>query len=183
MWVDNLNKIFKNFLTLFKNDNRKVMGMTFKNKIKTDIMFTCYEYGIINKDAIKYILATVEHETNGTYKPVKEAYWLSEKWREKHLRYYPYYGRGFVQITWKENYEKFGKLLDVDLVNNPDLALNYDIAIKILVIGMKDGLFTGKKLRDYFNEEKSDFVVARRIINGMDRAHHIADIARNMKLP
>ena len=47
------------------------------------------------------VLATVEWETNKTFQPVREAYWLNEDWRRAHLKYYPYYGRGFVQLTWK----------------------------------------------------------------------------------
>ena len=72
---------------------------------------------------IAYVLATVQWETAQTFRPVREAFWLSEDWRRRNLRYYPYYGRGFVQITWKNNYEKYSKLLGVDLVNNPDLAM------------------------------------------------------------
>lgn len=32
-----------------------------------------------------------------------------------------YRGRGFLQLTGKYNYDKIGKMLDLDLVNNPDL--------------------------------------------------------------
>lgn len=89
-----------------------------------------------------------------------------------------YRGRGFVQITGKDNYAKFSKLLGVDLIGNPDLACNDDIAAKIIVIGMRDGLFTGKKLRDYFTPTSSDWVNARRIVNGLDRANDIAAYAK-----
>lgn len=60
-----------------------------------------------------------------------------------------YRGRGYSQITGKENYAKFGKLLGLDLVNNPDLVLDATIGAKILILGIRDGLFTGKKLSDY----------------------------------
>jgi len=146
------------------------------------IIKECYKQEIKKPEAIQYVLATVQHETNDTFKPVKEAYWLNEKWRKKHLRYYPYYGRGFVQITWKENYEKFGTLLGVDLVENPNLALEPDNAIFILVYGMKHGIFTGKKLDDYFSEKGSNFVKARRIINGKDKAKKIALLAQSISL-
>ena len=146
------------------------------------ILLECDKQGITDKNQIKYIIAKVEHETNGTFTPVREAYWLSESWRKRNLRYYPYYGRGFVQITWKDNYEKFGKLLNIDLVDNPDLALDIDYATFILVYGMKHGSFTGKKLCDYINCEKTDFVRARRIINGNDKAAHIARLAKNTEI-
>lgn len=143
----------------------------------------CRELGLPMREQIAYVLATVDHETNGTMKPVKEAYWLSEEWRLKNLRYSPYYGRGFVQITWKENYDKFAKILGVDLVNNPDLTLQPDYALEILVYGFKHGTFTNKKLEDYVNNTKIDFINARRCINGLDRASDIAKLAKNKYLP
>lgn len=121
-----------------------------------------------------YVLATTFHETNETFEPVREAYWLSEEWRKKNLRYYPYYGRGFVQITWEENYAKFSKLLNVDLVNNPDLTMRFNNSFYILIKGTKDGLFTGRKLSDYVNDSKTDYINARRVINGTDKASKIA---------
>lgn len=60
--------------------------------------------------------------------------------------------------------------LGIDLVNNPDLALKPDIAAKIMIVGMSEGTFTGKKLSDYFNNEISDAYNARKIINGRDKA-------------
>ena len=142
----------------------------------------CLSQGITNAAQIHYIIATVDHETNGTFLPVKEAYWLSEGWRKRNFRYYPYYGRGYVQLTWKANYKKFGKLLNIDLVNNPDLALEPKNAIFILVYGFKHGSFTGKKIEDYINAYKTDFKNARRVINGTDKAQHIARLAQKVNL-
>ena len=150
-----------------------------KNEAIKMIREECIAQGVVDEAQIAYVLATVEWETNHTWQPVREAYWLSEAWRKKHLRYYPYYGRGFCQITWKENYEKFGKLLGIDLVVHPDLALFPKYAAFILVHGMKHGTFTGKALNDYVSSEGNfDFVTARHIINGSDKAHTIASIAK-----
>ena len=128
-----------------------------------------------------YVLATAYHESAGTFLPVKEAYWLSENWRKQNLRYYPYYGRGLVQITWKENYSKAGNKLGYgeQFANNPDMVMDQDISVKILVLGSKEGWFTGKKLSDYINRTtgKKDYKQARRIINGTDKAQKIADEA------
>ena len=148
-----------------------------KEILKTRIIAECKRQGIVLDTQIAYVLATAKWETNHTFKPVKEAYWLSEKWRKKNLRYYPYYGRGLVQITWKKNYEKFGKLLGIDLVHKPHYALKPDVAIFILVYGMIHGTFTGKKLNDYIKWYNTDFVGARRIVNGRDKATSIAKIA------
>jgi putative chitinase len=82
-------------------------------------------------------------------------------------------GRGFVQITGRTNYDKLGRLLGIDLINDPDLALKPEIASKILVIGTRDGLFTGLKLSNYINANKIDYFNARRVVNGTDKASEI----------
>lgn len=135
------------------------------------------EKGLL-RNQLAYLLATAYWETAHTMKPVKEAYWLSETWRQKNLRYYPWYGRGYVQLTWEANYKKASTELGVDLIGNKDLAMDPVIAAKIAVLGMVEGWFTGKKLSDYITLQKSDFVSARRIINGTDKADKIADIAK-----
>jgi SH3-like domain-containing protein len=43
-------------------------------------------------------------------------------------------GRGFVQITGRSNYTTYGDLLGVDLVGNPDLALDPNIASQIFAV-------------------------------------------------
>jgi len=153
-----------------------------KKEVKVLILKECLRQAVEKAEQVQYVLATVEHETNGTFKPVKEAYWLSEKWRKRNLYYYPYYGRGFVQITHKENYAKFSKLLGVDLVKKPNLALDFENSIFILVYGMKHGTFTGLKLDDFFSANGSNFYDARRIINGMDKAKKIALLAQKTKV-
>jgi hypothetical protein len=123
-----------------------------------------------------YILATIYHECAAKWQPVTEYgshRYLSSK------RYWPYIGRGYVQLTWDWNYKKFSALLNLPLFDNPDLALEPETAWKILELGMSEGLYTGKKLSNYFNETKTDWVNARRIINGLDCANLIAGYARD----
>lgn len=129
------------------------------------------------RNELAYVLATAYWETAHTMKPVKEAYWLSEEWRKKNLRYYPWYGRGFVQLTWEANYKKASDKLGINLVANKDLALDPVVAAKVLIRGMIEGWFTGKKLSDYINLQKSDYVGARRVINGIDKKEEIAKLA------
>lgn len=88
-----------------------------------------------------------------------------------------YAGRGPVQITGRNNYQQQSQKLGLDLLNNPELAERDDIAARILVRGMLDGDFTGKRLSDYFTAETYDFFNARRMINGMDKAELIAGYA------
>lgn len=149
------------------------------------IISTCKKEGL-NLHEAAYVLATADHETNHTFEPVREAYWVknAEQWRKKNLRYYPWYGRGFVQLTWEKNYLKAGKAIGVDLIKNPDLAMEPNNAARILVIGMREGWFTGKDLDDKIDgveeSDKEDFLeyyYARVIVNGMDKANAIAVLA------
>lgn len=132
------------------------------------------------KEQLAYLLATAYHECHKPAQPELRMTPMKEFGGEKYLKskdYYPYYGRGFVQLTWKSNYDKAGKRLGIDLLSDPDLALNPLYAADIMVYGMKHGSFTGKKLSDYINEREVDFLQARRIINGMDKSKLIADYA------
>lgn len=137
----------------------------------------CIAQNLSLSTQIAYVLANTKWETAQTFKPVREAFWLSEEWRRNNLRYYPYYGRGFVQLTWENNYQKYSEILGIDLIGDPDLAMRNDIALFVLVHGFKTGTFTGRKLTDYVNEFSTDFINARRCINGTDKAHEIAQIA------
>jgi predicted chitinase len=137
----------------------------------------CKAQGIGLNTQIAYVLATTEWETAQTFKPVREAFWKSEDWRRENFRYYPYYGRGYVQLTWEGNYRKFSTILGIDLVGNPDLAMNPNIALFILVYGFKIGAFTGRKITDYITSQNTDFNNARRCINGLDKAREIAALA------
>jgi hypothetical protein len=134
-----------------------------------------------------YGLATAWHETNKTLQPVREAYWLSEEWRKANLRYYPHYGRGYVQLTWPKNYARADEELDLGgkLVADPDLALKPDVAAKVAVRGMEGGWFTGKSLRDYLplsgRAGFDAYTQARRIINALDKAAEIAKVAQQFE--
>jgi predicted chitinase len=142
------------------------------------IIKECKKQGLSLKNQIAYVLATVEWETANTFKPVNEAFWMSEEWKRKNLRYWPYIGKGFVQLTWKANYQKYSQILGLDLVNNPDKVLEPNVSLFILVHGCKNGTFTGMKIEDYIDNNKTDFYNARRVINGIDKAQEIAVIAR-----
>jgi putative chitinase len=134
---------------------------------------------------VAYALATAFHETAATMQPVREAYWMSEAWRSTHLRYYPWYGRGFVQLTWEANYEKADARLHVvgvlrpgeSVLQQPDLVMRPDCAAVIMVYGMLEGWFTGKRLSDFFHGSFADWGNARTIINGHDCAAKIAHYA------
>lgn len=136
---------------------------------------------------LAYILATAYHETAKTMRPIAEYgkgknYDYGKKLKMSRKTYTTphqlYYGRGFVQLTWYENYDNMGKKLGLDLLNNPDLLLTLKPSIDVMFLGMTKGMFTGKKLADYFTDSKTDWVNARRIINGTDVAERIAGYAK-----
>jgi hypothetical protein len=144
------------------------------------IRWECNSHGLIYRNQQAYVLATTEWETARTFKPLEEygrgrgrSYGRPDPVTGK-----AYYGRGFVQLTWKSNYQKYARILGVDLVNKPELACTPNVALFILVHGMKAGAFTGRALPQYVNSTKTDFVNARRVVNGMDKASTIAAIAR-----
>lgn len=136
---------------------------------------------------LSYMLATTYHETAKTMQPIEEygkghGHPYGSKIKRSGEHYLTpdkiFYGRGNVQLTWYENYESFGKLLKIDLLNNPELALTMSISIKIMFLGMTKGLFTGVRLSRYFNSETEDYVNARKIINRLDKADLIAGYAK-----
>lgn len=126
-----------------------------------------------------YMLATAKHETANTFAPIEEY------GKGKGLPYgkpdrktgLVYFGRGYVQLTWVKNYQTMGTVLGLPLYTQPDLALRYDVAYKIMSYGMTHGTFTGVALRRYINEGKTDYQNARKIINGTDKADLIAGYA------
>lgn len=134
---------------------------------------------------LAYMLATVYHETARTMQPIEEygkgrgrPYGIKDKRTGK-----IYYGRGLVQLTWYDNYVKMGLILGIDLKFHPELALDMNIAVKILFEGMTKALsnfgdFTGRSLEHYFTETKEDWYNARRIINGVDRASDVAEYGK-----
>lgn len=143
-----------------------------------DTLLTVFdEEDIIDLHWRAYMLGTAYHETAHTMQPIAEyGHGHGHKYGIP-VNGHVYYGRGYVQLTWDYNYKTMGHILGVDLLNNPDLAMQPDIAGKIMLEGMIHGTFTGKALKDYFHEGHVDFIGARHIINGTDRAKLIAGYA------
>ena len=158
------------------------------------ILDSADRHGITDVDHVAQMLAQTYHET-GTYMlGIKETVMPSHKdkrpsdatviarldkaWKNKQLPWVttPYwrdggFGRGPIQLTHWRNYLKMGTALGIDLRSNPDLALDTKIGADIVVVGMSQGLFTGKKLSDYkfpaclYLGHKEH---PRRIVNGKD---------------
>lgn len=147
---------------------------------------------------LAYALATAYHETGFTMRPVTEqggVVYLTYMYdpQSPNLKRaalakangnihtgdgVKYCGRGYVQLTWANNYRRIGDLIGIDLVGHPKRALEPDIAARILYEGMIGGWFSGVGLGHYFNERTTDWKNARRIINGLDCADKIAGYAK-----
>lgn len=138
-------------------------------------------YGDRDYRKLAYILATAYHESKFLLvkekrgAPGSDLYIKQEKYWNT-----GYYGRGFVQLTYKQNYEKMGKILKIDLVGNPDLALDRRYAADIIVIGMMQGIFTGLSLSRYITMQSDDFYNARKVVNDVDKADLIEDYTRSV---
>lgn len=142
-----------------------------------------------------YLLATAKHETAHTMQPVRETLaksdagavkaldrafaagklpWVKSPYWRPDADGKSWFGRGYVQLTHKANYQRAGKAMGIDLVADPSAALSPMLAARILVQGCGEGWFTGKRLSDYL---PGDYAGARRVVNGTDRAKEIAGMA------
>lgn len=146
-----------------------------------EVIFDTYDrLKMFNGKKLAYILATVWHETAKTMQPIEEfgkgkkrkygkRVWLSGKPYSDipHI----FYGRGHTQNTWRDNYLKLTKANNKgwDFVNNPNLLLKIEQSVWATFHAMETGLYTGKKLGDYFNTKTNDPKGARKIINGSDK--------------
>jgi hypothetical protein len=147
---------------------------------------------------LAYLLGTAHHETGRTMQPIRE--WGGNTYFTR--RYDPppdgklpdvakalgntkrgdgarFCGRGFVQLTGRSNYRDWSKRCGVDLIEEPDRAMELDIAVRILVEGSLLGTFTGKSLGHYFTPAKADWFNARRVINRLDKADLVASYAKS----
>ena len=148
---------------------------------------------------VAYLLATAWRETARSMRPIKETVmphhkdknptdatvvarldkaWKTGRLRDVKIPYWRFddtgrawFGRGYVQLTHKKNYQKAAAMVGADLLGNPSLALEPRIAARVLVEGCDVGLFTGTRLADYL---PGDYVNARKIVNGLDHAFEIA---------
>lgn len=49
-----------------------------------------------------------------------------------------FHGRGFVQLTGRHNYEKYGKKIGIDLLKNPEKANEPGVAAQLLCVYLRD---------------------------------------------
>lgn len=160
------------------------------------IIHAAKRHGLL-RNQLAYVLATTYHETAFRMEPVRETLADSDEsakarleraWTKGQLPWVrkPYwrdnwFGRGYVQLTHEYNYVRATKEIGIDFVADPIRALEADHAVEILIRGMMGGWFHGKGLglAHYVDLKKSDYVGARRTVNGTDKARAIAEHARD----
>ena len=149
---------------------------------------------------LAYSLGTAYHESGSKMTPVREGFAktdaaarkiVNRMWKKRDITMpyhrpdrvtgHVYYGRGFLQLTWAENYKKIGRKIGLDdqLYQQPDLALDPEIAASILIDGLVNGrIRANQKLGDYFNGKKADWVGARKVLSGDNKGPKVAAHAR-----
>lgn len=159
-----------------------------------------------DKDTLAYALATAYYETGRKMVPVREGFATTDAGARRAVnnlarkrgpnsavaRYaqpagpygHVYYGRGHVQLTWLENYKNSSADAGVDLVKNPDAMLDPVISARVLIKGLIDGRWSGKRKGLSYYEGSDDFldnqeaIAARATVNGSDKASLIAGYHR-----
>lgn len=140
---------------------------------------TALEYGVTDRRQIAYIVATAQHETDN-FNTSREYDGPNQAIRRGYGGGEDYYGRGYVQVTHDRNYDRMATTLgDPRIRTNPDIvAQEATLGAQTTVVGMARGIYTGVGLDRYINPQNADYTAARAVVNGTDRADHIAGLAR-----
>lgn len=123
------------------------------------------EQGILTPLTLIGALATVRTEVGRKFLPIREI--ASGEAYEGRLDLgntqpgdgVRYAGRGLIQLTGRDNYKRYGDKLGINLVDNPDLALDMVVSAKILAIYFKD-----RRVNEACNAQ--NWLLARRLVNG-----------------
>lgn len=127
---------------------RSIFGIT---KLMTDLDLT-----ILKKDPVKFF-----------------DYVYGTRFGNSATEGFLYRGRGFNQLTFKGNYQKYGKLLNLDLVKNPDLVNDPKVAAKIVAIYFKDQFKNNADivLKRYKAKSINDFRSSKNAVNAFYNAN------------
>lgn len=140
---------------------------------------TAMEYGVTDRKQLAYILGTAQHESDD-FRASSEYDGPNQAIRNGYSGGENYYGRGYVQVTHDHRYDVMADTLgDPRIRDNPDIvAQEARLGAETTVVGMVRGLYTGVGIDQYINGDRTDYEAARAVVNGTDRATHIADLAR-----
>jgi len=185
-----------NAIDLFKS---KGGDTPFEYSLRKTLEYAEKDKRITSLSDLAYLLATAEVESNyslqrweADYLCGEQGYAYQDKPCQKALDYYkstqgnkqnyynlgtdkrglPYFGRGLIQLTGKSNYDTYGKKVVVDLLNNPDKALQKDISYDIAVAYMttKRSGYGNKSTFDL--AKKGNFSSARKSVKGSSSGYN-----------
>lgn len=151
--------------------------------------------GIYEPNVARAVIGTIAKESASTFRPVREAFFLGEpepaETHRKTLRYYPFFGRGFIQNTWRDAYAELGPKVaalwgadpshpDFDFVSNPDKLLDPDFSAAAAAIFFRDkpGLLKAARAGDWGT-------VRQRVLGGpdLDGVARIERVANSLQSP
>lgn len=166
----------------FNSVRTSLFGSMSSNQVDgQEAILTEWEIGYPEWDIrwLAYALATTFHETSTEMWPIEE---YGKGSGADYGKPDPetgqcYYGRGFVQLTWRDNYRKADQKIGLQGPEScewhAENALDLAIAAEVMFRGMEEGWFrinsnTGmpETLSVYFNDTRDDPFGAREIING-----------------
>lgn len=171
------------------------LGATAREGLTELVGFINADFDVMDVGWVAYMLATVKHECANRWKPIREfgrgsgkdygnPVTVKDAQGKSHTN--TYYGRGYVQLTWQDNYKNLGNALGYgdELMINADKALEPEVAYKVMSYGMRNGSFSTKKhkLADYITDKTLDYKHARRIINLLDQYTTISGYAEELEM-
>lgn len=174
-------------------DYKKQGGKTkFPNSLKKVLEFASKDKNLNSVNHLAYLLATAKVESDYSLERWEADYVCGDagvKYKNKPcqsaINYYcstqggkvnyckgdldkrglPYFGRGLIQITWKDNYDKYGKKIGVDLVNNPEKIFVPENSYNVAVAYLNEKRYKAQKSTfDYVDE--GNLTQARKTVNG-----------------
>jgi len=151
--LDNLKNIDKH--TSLENRKKHLEGLN--NGMKLFEINTCLR--------VAHFMAQVLHES-AHLSAVKE---LGGKTYLKKKSYYPYYGRGLMQLTWESNFKAYGNFVGVDTytyIKNTDDTTCLDLIKKAPHSAQSACWFWTKEKKLNDEAEKNDFFAVTYKING-----------------
>jgi hypothetical protein len=140
---------------------------------------------IPNVGFVSYMFATVVIETQNRdlsfgaieIKPNRIESKLENYWKEDFETGESYYGRGWVQLTHKEQYKLASNALKIDFLRHPEKALEYDNSYEILFRSLYEGWLetyrgdvNGNAAKKPINIRLTDFVSQSYVNYGLARA-------------